>query len=51
MEKNPNYILKANEATFRSKKNIGFLGKVKPIIYVIIGIIIIGSFIFGKKFI
>ena len=49
MEKNPNYILKSNEATFRPKKNIGFLGKIKPIIYIIIVIIIIGSFVFGEN--
>lgn len=45
MEK-PNYVLKANEGVLVSKNENSLLGKLKPAVWIIVGVIVVGSIIF-----
>lgn len=45
----PNYILKANEAVIVPKANTGGIAKIRTAIWIIVAIIIIGSFVLGNN--
>lgn len=45
----PNYILKANEAVLVPKKNRENIARLKPIVWIVVLIVVIASFIFGDN--
>lgn len=45
----PDYVLRAEEAVLVPKKDTEILVKLKPAVWIVIGIIIILSFIFGDN--